>query len=675
VSGIFASLFEPRFHVKQEPPGWVEKFFGWKVASGVQVNQESALTYSAVFACIRILAETVAVLPLHVYRKLPGGGKEKATEHTLSGILHTDPNDEMTSFHVRETLQGHLASWGNCYAYMDWARSGYLRALWPLRPDRMSVKRENGRLKYIYRLQKPDRKGRTERVWGSERVLHIPGMGFDGVIGYSPIRMARQSIGLALAAEEFGSRFFGNDARPGVVLEHPGQLGSEAHNNLKDSYEEEHGGLTKSHKPLILEEGMTLKEVGIPPEDAQFLQTRKFQIAEVARWYNMPLHKLREMDRQTHNNIEHEGIEFVVYTMMPWLVRWEQVLTKRLLTPRERQQLYIKFNVMGLLRGDMKSRHEAYAIGRNWGWLSADDVRELEDDNPLPDGQGQIYYMPLNMVPADQAASGFSQNPSNSRAIQARSTPSDGFEERSINAARYRRRLMAAQLPIFQDVTARWLRRERNDVGNKARQLLKERSIQEFTLWLQEFYQEHARFISQQMWPVVRTYAELVAGAAYEEVGESYEEIPDELERFARSYANTLGSRHAIRSEERVRAVLQDALDTNEDPEDAITSEMESWPEDRAEDIAQEESSRANNAIAVTAYSLLGVMYLVSRAIGDSCPYCLDLDGTRIGINEFFLQAGVNFQPEGAETPLTVKQSKRHPPYHSGCDCVATAGF
>ncbi len=675
MSGFFARLFEPRFHVKQEPPGWVEKFFGWKVASGVQVNQESALTYSAVFACIRILAETVAVLPLNVYRKLPGGGKEKASDHTLSGILHTDPNDEMTSFHVRETLQGHLASWGNCYAYMDWARSGYLRALWPLRPDRMSVKRENGRLKYIYRLQKPDDKGRTERIWGPERVLHIPGMGFDGVIGYSPIRMARQSIGLALAAEEFGSRFFGNDARPGVVLEHPGQLGTEAHNNLKTSYEEEHGGLTKSHKPLILEEGMTLKEVGIPPEDAQFLQTRKFQIAEVARWYNMPLHKLREMDRQTHNNIENEGIEFVVYTMMPWLVRWEQVLAKRLLTPRERQQLYVKFNVNGLLRGDMKSRFEAYVMARQNGWMNADDILELEDRNPLSDGQGQIYYMPLNMVPADQAANGLAEDPSNVRALQDRSSVADSVEVRSMNAAKYRRRLMIAQRLVFQDVAARWLRRERNDVGNKARQLLGKRSVQEFTLWLQEFYQQHTQFISQQMWPVMWAYAELVAGAAYEEVGESYEELSDELERFARRFANAMGSRHAVRSEERIRQVVEGALDENEDPLDAITREMENWPEDRAEDIAQEESSRANNAIAVTAYSLLGVIYLVSRSVGDSCPYCKALDGKRIGINEFFLQAGVDFQPDGAAAPLTVKQSKRHPPYHTGCDCMATAGF
>ena len=325
----------------------------------MDVSPSTALQVTAVFACVRILAETVAGLPLHVYRRLENGGKARAPDHYLYSLLHYLPNPEMTSFEFREVMMGHVCTWGNAYAEIEFDRAGRVRALWPLRPDRMTVKRVNGRLQYIYKLSKPDSQGRTEITLRDEQVFHVHGLGSDGIVGYSPIHLARQAVGLALAAEEFGARFFGNDARPGVVLEHPGQLGDEAHKRLRESWESRHGGLDKSHRVAILEEGLKVHEIGLPPEDAQFLQTRKFQVSEIARMFRIPPHMIADLERATFSNIEHQSLEFVIHTIRPWLVRWEQEIYRSLLTPQERKTYFAEFLVDGLLRGDIKSRYGA----------------------------------------------------------------------------------------------------------------------------------------------------------------------------------------------------------------------------------------------------------------------------------------------------------------------------
>lgn len=394
--GILTRLFAQSFHPSQEPPKWLESLTAaWATASGITITPDTALQTTAVFACIRVLAESVASLPLSVYRRLDGRSKARASEHPLYALLHDRPNPEMTSFEYREATMGHLCGWGNAYSDIELDGTGRVRALWPLSPDKIEriTRDAGGQLIYHYRV--PDSVGGEVRKLRAENVLHLRGLGSNGIIGYSPIRLHRQAIGLAQAAEQFGATLFKNNARPAAVLEHPGELGEEAQGRLRKSWESLHAGLENQHRIAILEEGMKLHEIGIPPDDAQFLQTRKFQVSEIARIFRVQPHLIGDLEHATFSNIEHQAIEFVVHTLRPWLVRWEQRIHSDLFLPRERAEFFAEFNVDGLLRGDILSRYNAYSVGRNGGWLSRNDIRERENMNPISGGDD--YLTPLNM--------------------------------------------------------------------------------------------------------------------------------------------------------------------------------------------------------------------------------------------------------------------------------------
>ncbi|EGD29766.1 HK97 family prophage LambdaSa04 [Streptococcus sanguinis SK72] len=365
-----------------------------RTTSGKTVNERTALQTTAVYACVRILSETIASLPLHVYRYTEGG-KAKDTEHVLYTLLHDEPNPDMTSFVFRETLMSHLLIWGNAYAQILRDRSGQVIGLYPLLPDQMRVHRsEKGKLFYVYNRYEEDNPNFQEKgsiVLSQEEVLHIPGLGFDGLIGYSPIALAKNAVGMTLACEEYGASFFGNGANPGGVLEHPGILKDPA--KVRDSWNAVYQGTRNAHKVAVLEEGMSYKQIGIPPEEAQFLETRKFQINEIARLFRIPPHMVGDLEKSSFSNIEQQSLEFVKYTLDPWVVRFEQALKKSLLLPEEKKTHFIKFNVDGLLRGDYQSRMNGYAIGRQNGWLSTNDIRELEELNPIPPEEGGDLYL------------------------------------------------------------------------------------------------------------------------------------------------------------------------------------------------------------------------------------------------------------------------------------------
>ena len=371
-----------------------------RTTSGKTVNERTALQTTAVYACVRILSETIASLPLHVYRYTEGG-KAKDTEHVLYTLLHDEPNPDMTSFVFRETLMSHLLIWGNAYSQILRDRSGQVIGLYPLLPDQMSVHRsEKGKLYYVYNRYEEDNPNFQEKgsiILSQEEVLHIPGLGFDGLIGYSPIALAKNAVGMTLACEEYGASFFGNGANPGGVLEHPGILKDPA--KVRDSWNAVYQGTRNAHKVAVLEEGMSYKQIGIPPEEAQFLETRKFQINEIARLFRIPPHMVGDLEKSSFSNIEQQSLEFVKYTLDPWVVRFEQAVKKSLLLPEEKKTHFIKFNVDGLLRGDYQSRMNGYAIGRQNGWLSTNDIRELEELNPIsPEEGGDLYLINGNMT-------------------------------------------------------------------------------------------------------------------------------------------------------------------------------------------------------------------------------------------------------------------------------------
>lgn len=362
--------------------------------SGKRVNEFTAMQTTAVYACVRILAETLAALPLQLYRFTPTG-KERVYDHPLYHLLHDEPNPEMTSFIFRETLMSHLLIWGNAYAQIIRDGLGRVVCLYPLRPDKMQVARDaGGTIFYLYTKtsdENPNVKPYGQVPLKKEEVLHIPGLGFDGLVGYSPIAMARNAVGMTMACEEYGASFFANGASPSGVLEHPGVLKDPG--KVRDSWNAVYRGSNNAHKVAVLEEGMKYQQIGIPPEEAQFLETRKFQLDEIARLYRIPPHMIGDLDKSSFNNIEQQSMEFVKYTLDPWVVRWEQAMQRSLLLPEEKKRYFLRFNVNGLMRGDYESRMTGYSIGRQNGWLSANDIREMEDMNPVPAEEGGDLYL------------------------------------------------------------------------------------------------------------------------------------------------------------------------------------------------------------------------------------------------------------------------------------------
>lgn len=403
--GIFDYLFNSRDKPENRTSGSSYSFFLGTSSSGKRVNERSAMQMTAVYSCVRILSEAVASLPLHLYRYNDKGGKEKATEHPMYFILHDEPNPEMTSFIFRETLMTHLLLWGNAYAQVIRNGKGEVVALYPLMPNRMTVDRDDkGQLYYEYMVSDTDpktMKGTTVKL-NPRDVLHVPGLGFDGLVGYSPIAMAKNAIGLAISAEEYGSKFFANGANPSGVLEHPGVLKDPS--KIRESWTQTFGGSNNSNKVAVLEEGMKYTPISISPEQAQFLETRKFQINEIARIFRVPPHMVGDLDKSSFSNIEQQSLEFVKYTLDPWVSRWEQAMVRSLLSPEEKKKYFIKFNLDGLLRGDYQSRMNGYAVARQNGWMSANDIRELENLDRIPEEKGgDLYLINGNMTKLEDA--------------------------------------------------------------------------------------------------------------------------------------------------------------------------------------------------------------------------------------------------------------------------------
>ena len=410
---IFSGLFRSRDKPQNRTAGSSYSFLFGGSTAGKAVTERTAMQMTAVYSCVRILAEAVAGLPLNLYHYLPDGGKEKSFDHPLYRLLHDEPNPEMSSFVFRETLMTHLLLWGNAYAQIIRNGKGEVVALYPLMPNKMTVDRDqNGQLYYSYNRssdEAPTMKGSTVILKPTD-VLHIPGLGFDGLVGYSPIAMAKNAIGLAIATEEYGAKFFANGAAPGGVLEHPGTIKDPQ--RVRDAWQSQFGGSANSGKVAVLEEGMKYTPIGISPEQAQFLETRKFQINEIARIFRVPPHMVGDLEKSSFSNIEQQSLEFVKYTLDPWVIRWEQSIMRRLLTEDEKKQYFVKFNLEGLLRGDYQSRMTGYATARQNGWMSANDIRELENLDLIPAEQGgDLYLINGNMLPLANAGA-FANTPS-----------------------------------------------------------------------------------------------------------------------------------------------------------------------------------------------------------------------------------------------------------------------
>ncbi|MDA8212170.1 MAG: phage portal protein [Clostridia bacterium] len=393
--GIVSSLFKTKNSALSNPEKWlIDLLGGAKSKSGVQVNIDRALQVMAVYACVKLLSETIASLPLPLYRRLERG-KEKAYAHPLYPVLHDIANPEMTSFEFRQTLMVNMLLTKGGFAEIVRNGAGQIAELWPIPSGSVDVKRDPKTKELLYFIHAPDGKG---YILKASQVLHLKGMNLDGVNSFEPVVLAREAFGLAIATEEFGARFFSQGTNAGGIAEYPGQLSDEAFERYKKTFNEAHSGLTNSNRIIFLEQGLKFHKIDTPPDSSQFIESRKFQVIEVARFFNVPPHMIMDLERATFSNIEQQAIGFVVYTMRPWFVKIEQAISKDLLNPTERKKYFAKFTVDGLLRGDFRTRMEGYSFGRQNGWLSANDIRELEDMNPIPNGD--IYLQPLNYIEA-----------------------------------------------------------------------------------------------------------------------------------------------------------------------------------------------------------------------------------------------------------------------------------
>lgn len=381
--------FRPKAASLTEPEWW--KAMGatrMATGSGVAVTAETAMNVSAVYAAVRILSETIASLPLKIYESK--NGTRDIANHPLNHLLGASPNGEQTAMELREFQMTCLGLRGNAYSQVIRNNAGTVVEINPLNAAFMRVDRSaSGDLVFDYS------ETGNSRVYTAREIWRIAGLSLNGVLGVSPIAMAKESIGTSIATESHASRIFSNGATTSMVLEFDKTLTADQIQNLRTQFADNYSGHKNAHKPMILESGMKASNIGMTADDSQFLESRKFQIAEIARWYRVPLHMLAEMDSATFSNIEHQSIDFVVHTIRPWLVRIEQSIARDLLTVNERSRLHASHTVEGLLRGDTATRYEAYGKAIKDGWQTRNGVRLLENLNPAP-GLDE-FILPLNM--------------------------------------------------------------------------------------------------------------------------------------------------------------------------------------------------------------------------------------------------------------------------------------
>lgn len=433
--------------------------------SNIRMTPEQALRISAVMACVKVLAETIASLPLHVYKRT-GENKDKDRKHALYYMLHTKPNKWQTSFEFREMMQGHLCLRGNAYAHIIYKNMIIPSELIPLHPDRITIERAtNGKLEYIQR----DKRTGEETAYRQEDIFHLRGLSSDGIKGLSPIEHAAELMGESIAAQRLSSSFFRNNAILGAALEHPQHLGKEALANLKESLKEEYGGSDAAYQTYILEEGMKWHEIGIKPEEGQFLETRKYQVTDIARIFRVPPHMIADLEKATFSNIEHQSIDFVTHTIRPWLVRWEQAIQRDLFEEEEIDN-FAEFTIDGLLRGDSQARSKALHIQFINGAISQNEWRAIENRNPIPGGDK--YYVPLNMV---ETTGGFGGTPKPGQGSKVLMPWIESTIDRIVSAEKRG--------------IERWMSRTAH--GTK------------FSEWLRDFYQKHSIYMMDAFAPIL----------------------------------------------------------------------------------------------------------------------------------------------------------------------------
>ena len=628
--------------------------FGATSVSGQNVTPESAMQLSAVLAAVRYLSETVASLPLQVYRRGNDNVREIARDHAWYEPLHDAPNRYQTSFEWRDMAMQHLLLRGNAYSRIVFnSPAGRLprRELLPLHPDRVTPYWSDGNIAYAY----DPPVGERETLLADE-MLHIRFMPGDGLSGVSVLKHARETIGHKLALAEYGGLFFANSARPSGVLQHPRQLSKEAQNRLLDDWNERFRGSSSSSRgTAVLEEGMTWTPVvGIAPEDAQYIQAEGMGVADIARIFRVQPHKIGDLSRSTFSNIEHQSIEAVQDSLRPWLVRWEQAIRRGLFAGDGGH--FVEFNLDALLRGDTVTRYQAAALARQNGWLSANEIRA--SDNLPPIQGGDVYMMTPNAT-TQVLPSGM---PTPDGAARNWGAP----EQRALPASRDDfLRLRRAWTKQLEDAATRLLKRDAAEVARHFKTMARStRTVDDFDRWLTEFGADASGSVARAMAPTFESYLLASAELAASMAGST---AAVDLGEFPAAYTAAYAARHSARSVSEIRALLEAAA------ADELAADMdelmENWRTVRPGEVAAHESVKASSAAARVAWMMLGVENLRWVASPQACPICEEMDGQVVGIGLNFVNAGDEAPSADADAPGMVAGDTAHPPLHTGCTC------
>lgn len=674
--GIYSTLVSEKRSAVYDPihprdPALVRLFGGSRnSAAGVRVDDQTALSSTAMFAGVRFIAENMATVPLKLYRR-DGRGKVALREDPRWALLQQRPNPEQTAVEFKEMLIGHVATIGNGYAEIVEGRGGIAEELWPLVPWRVRLARsQSGALNYLIRRPGDDK----EAALPPERVLHFRGFSRTGLLGIDVIEQLKEAIGITLAADQAAAAFYGHGAQPSGYLKTDAALSDKAWNRLKDQRDRMHAGVENWHRLAMLEEGVTFQQISTDPEKSQLIQTRKFQIEEVARILNLPPHVLKSLERSTNNNIEHQGLELVTYTLRPWAVRLEQVYEARLLLPRERGTHLIRHNLGGFLRGDLAAQASYFSTARQWGWMSANDVRESLDENGIGPA-GDIYLVPINMIPADMAGEtvGGDDPPAGGMGGDPAAVPPArgvGQGERELRAARSalsRKRVEASWRPVYQQRMDGWIRREANAIRRAWERASKGGGVQEFLAWMDGFYEETQAFLSEESRPMFFGLATQIYRMALEEIGADDDE--SDLADWSRTAGDVYAERSVESSQGQLILLLRGSGGAFADTREVVEERLGGWEESRAGRHALRETVGVAASAAIAAWAAAGVLRKVWHTIGKSCPLCTSMHGRTASITSPFLAKGDEVAAEGV-SPLRIERFIKHPQLHGGCDCT-----
>lgn len=653
---IFGRLFQKRnrqLTLKDASRDIQELFGAVPGPTGVTVTPDKALGITAFWNGVRIISQTIAGLPFEVHERQERG-RRLAREHPVYRLLHVRPNPYMTPYTFKEIRAAHVLTWGNSYAEIERDGAGRPIALWPLLPDRTGVEVKNGEKVYWTIVNG------TKVYLAADRVLHVPGLGFDGLRGYNVIKLFRDSLGLTLAANEYGAQFFGNSGRPSGVLEHPSKVDDNERRRIREEWNQLHSGLSRAQRTAVLWGGMKFQPLSVPPEEAQFLETRSLQIDEVARILNINPILLQKTEGATTwgTAIGHFLTAFGKFTIAPWLEREEDAVNWDLFSEEERGRFYAKYNMAALLRGDAKTQAEILEIERRNAIINADDWLELTDRNPLPNGLGQVYFMPLNMAPVDQM---IERDPESLPAPQ-RMSPSRRSRQREERSLALRRRLREAHRAAFVDGGRRFTRPEVQALRRAIKRAMDHGDpVASLNDWINEYYPNHQRTVYRVMRPLVEALAAVVADAAFDEVAAD----PHDVSEFAHAYTENLARREVATSISELRSMMDETA--ADELDDVLLARADEWEETRPDSFASREIVRVASGAARWAWQTAGVAGFIWRANAEACPLCKELDGRRIPSKAYFLNDGDSVG-SGTDT-LIVEGPIGGPPLHDGCQC------